>query len=690
MRPVRGPAARLLPVGLALLAVLASLAAVMSHAEPRLAGTNNARMIAYPIELAPGDRFCQAGERVPSDARELQLEVGTERRPGPALGVTIGARPVTVPGGYRQGSLLVDIPPGVRGVVELCVRNEGSRPVFLGGQDASLALPAGLGPTLAGEPVTAVARVVYWRAGEETGWTIAGAALARWGHVTALGALTPWLALALLLGACAAAVALSLRGRAGPVAVAAVAVAAAAGWALTTPAFQVPDEPQHVAYAQYLAETGELPRPEPLGVFSPEEGAVFESIAFNNVISNPTGRAAWSDADEQQLEQRLAEEPGRLSEGGGSNTTNNPPLYYAVQVIPLELTSSGDFLDRLLAMRLLSALLAGLTAGFAFLFLRELLPGTPWAWTAGALALALQPLLGFISGGVNNDAGMYAAGAAVLWLVARAFRRGLDRGTAIGIGAAMGLGIVTKVSVLGLVPGLLVVLGVLLARADATGRRQVLARAGLATAVAALPVLAYLVLNATVWDRPLWAASATSSAALGGRPAHVTEFLSYLWQFYLPRLPFMTDLQSGLPLFNVWFKGFIGRYGWLDTTPPEWAYTIAVAIYGGVIALAAAALWRGRRALAGRRGEVLAYATLVAGFLVLVGWAGYTGRLSNGFIFEQTRYLLPLGALFAALIALAARGAGARMGPAVGTALVVLVCGHALLSALLVVGRFYV
>ena len=44
---------------------------------------------------------------------------------------------------------------------------------------------------------------------------------------------------------------------------------------------------------------------------------------------------------------------------------NYPPLYYGLQAAPLALASGGDFLDRLLAMRLLSVLFAGLTAGFA-------------------------------------------------------------------------------------------------------------------------------------------------------------------------------------------------------------------------------------------------------------------------------------------------------------------------------------
>jgi hypothetical protein len=86
---------------------------------------------------------------------------------------------------------------------------------------------------------------------------------------------------------------------------------------------------------------------------------------------------------------------------------------------------------------------------------------------------------------------------------------------------------------------------------------------------------------------------------------------------------------------------------------------------------------------------LLVLAGMVAGFLVAVGWAGYRGRLDNGQIFEQARYLLPLGALYAGLVALAARGAG-RFGRVAGAALVTLACAHALFAVGLVVSRFYV
>ncbi len=66
-------------------------------------------------------------------------------------------------------------------------------------------------------------------------------------------------------------------------------------------------------------------------------------------------------------------------------------------------------------MRLLSALMAGLTAFFAYLFVREALPGAPWAWAVGGLGVALAPLLGFMSGVVNPDAMLVAVSAATFY-----------------------------------------------------------------------------------------------------------------------------------------------------------------------------------------------------------------------------------------------------------------------------------
>jgi 4-amino-4-deoxy-L-arabinose transferase-like glycosyltransferase len=340
-------------------------------------------------------------------------------------------------------------------------------------------------------------------------------------------------------------------------------------------------------------------------------------------------------------------------------------------------------------MRLFSALLAGLTTLCVFGFLRELLPRYPPTWTVGALAAGLTPLFGFISGGVNNDAGLFLAGAATLWALAHAFRSGLGTRSGLLIGMAFGLGLLTKATLVALAPGLVVAGVVLLRRQWRTGRREALLGLGTAAAAIALPVVFYFVAIHTVWDRPLWSGGIVSGGDAAAGARSLRGLLSYLWQFYLPRLPGMHAQGGGFGLKEVWFKGWIGRFGWLDYGFPTWVYWVAAGAWVALLAFAARALWMARPAVRARVGELAAYAAMLAGLLLVAGVQGYGYRLDTGFGFEQTRYLLPLLGLYAAVIALAVIGAGRRWRPAVGTGIVALTLIHGLGALLLTVGRYY-
>ncbi len=123
---------------------------------------------------------------------------------------------------------------------------------------------------------------------------------------------------------------------------------------------------------------------------------------------HPENHAISSRPQQRHLQQRPRPAPGAPPGRGRWVAHSEPPLYYALQTIPYALGSSGTLLDRLELMRLLRALMAGFTALFAFLFVREALPGVAWAWTVGGLGVALAPLLGFMSGAVNPDAMLFA------------------------------------------------------------------------------------------------------------------------------------------------------------------------------------------------------------------------------------------------------------------------------------------
>jgi hypothetical protein len=215
--------------------------------------------------------------------------------------------------------------------------------------------------------------------------------------------------------------------------------------------------------------------------------------------------------------------------------------------------------------------------------------------------------------------------------------------------------------------------------------------------VIAVPVITYMALNSTVWDRNLWfGISGVPPLRINVPGVHhpksgtLLDLASYTWQFYLPKLPFMhTTYFESYQLREVWFNGFIGQFGWLDFGFPQWVYNWSLALAFGLLALAARELVSLKEVLRSRLWELATYVVLVFGLLMLVAGTSFVARLDGASGYEQPRYLFPLLALYGALIALAARGAGKRYGPAVGVFLVCLAVAHTAGAMLLALTRYY-
>jgi Predicted membrane protein (DUF2142) len=464
-----------------------------------------------------------------------------------------------------------------------------------------------------------------------------------------------------------------------------VACLNAACWSIITPPFQVTDEPTQFAYTQYLAEHQQLPTSHG-GGYSPEELVVLGDLRQSAVVWHTENHTISSAAEQQKLQEDLAQHPGRDGEGVAGSAAD-PPLYYLLEVVPYELGSWGTLLDQLELMRLLSALMAGLTALFVFLFIRETLPKLPWAWTVGGLSVALWPLLGFASGSVNPDSLLFAVSAAIFYCLARAFRRELTQRGAIAIGALIAIGLITKPNFIGLLPGAVLGLILLTVRAARIRRSSAIRALALALALAASPLCVYILANLISSHPALGTASENLAVGSGGS---IFGDLSYIWQLYLPRLPGMTNYFPGVSTTQLWFDRFVGLYGWLDTTFPPWVYTAALIPTGLLTILGVRALAVARSALRRRVLETIVYGVMAIGLMALIGSHAYLNLASEGGGGHvEPRYLLPLIPLLGVALALAARGAGQRWGPPVGAVIVVLFLGYDIFSQLLVVSRFY-
>jgi 4-amino-4-deoxy-L-arabinose transferase-like glycosyltransferase len=363
------------------------------------------------------------------------------------------------------------------------------------------------------------------------------------------------------------------------------------------------------------------------------------------------------------------------------------PLYYIIQTVPYWLASAGTLLDQLELMRLLSAAIGGLTALFVFLFIREALPKVRWAWTVGGLGVALAPLLGFMSGAVNPDSMVTAVSAAIFYCLARAFSRGLTRRLAIVIGVLIAVGFLTKLNFMGLIPGIILGMVLLTRRASRTHGRSAYYSLGIALAIVMAPACLYILRN-LLSDHPVLGII-SETLKLGNTHGSIFHNISYVWQLYMPRLPGMTSYFPGLSTGRLWFDRSVGFYGWLDTSFPVWVTTLALLPVGMMALLCIRALAACRVALRRRIAEIVVYFAMGLGLLTLIGVTSYLNMASEGLGFAEPRYLLPMLPLVGAGLALAARGAGRRRGPAVGVAIVVLFLAHDVFSQLLVIARYY-
>ncbi len=456
-------------------------------------------------------------------------------------------------------------------------------------------------------------------------------------------------------------------------------------WSIITPPFQVVDESAHYAYVQRLAETGRLPSSASESFLPAEERALYD-LHNAAVLEHPSVDTISTEAEQRKLEHDLSVPEKRTGNGDAGVAASQPPLYYVLETLPYDLESGGTVLDRLALMRLLSALMGGLTALFAYLFLREALPAAPWAWTVGGLGVALEPLLGVMSGSVNPDALLFAVCAALFYLLARGFRRGLTPRLAVALGAVLAVGFLTKLTFLGLLPGALFGLLALGAREARHSSRQAALRCvGLGLGVAATPALLYILVNLLSSRSAVGALG--NAVSLSGKGSLLHE-LSYIWQFYLPRLPGQTPFFHGFLTTRVyWFRGLVGIYGWLDAAFPSWVYTLALIPTGLLAVLFARALVVSRSDLRSRLVEALVYVAMGLGVLLIVGSDDYIHKAPGEF--AEPRYLLPMLVLWGAVLALSARGAGRRWGPVAGALIVTLVMAQNLFGQLLDISRYY-
>lgn len=434
-------------------------------------------------------------------------------------------------------------------------------------------------------------------------------------------------------------------------------------WALLVPPFQAPDEPAHFAYAQSLAERFALPGnprrpPESTDELLADAAAQASVEAFNPQTVKP---GAWSPARYRQYLQTVRS-PDRTNTGGPNPASANPPLYYLYADLAYWASYSGDAYDRLYSMRIWGVLLLMLTTTAGWLLAGEVFGRRRIPQLACAALTGLVPLESFISTSVNPDALMVALWTFALWLGARVLRRGGTQRDCLALCAVTAAAILTKATSYALVPGVVLVLLLAYLHTPKQGRREARKRLGVALLALVVPVVGWL---ATSWAL---ARPATNAIPSGAHGFQIRQFLSYLWQYYLPRLSFEHPFRAmPYPLYYIWVREGWGIFGWLDVPMANWVYVVLASLSALVIGASAALLARLRDRV---RLELLAYFTFVlVALLGLLHITDYQEIINSGTTLMQGRYLLPVVGLFGLCLGfVVSRLPSSWRGPACGAA----------------------
>jgi 4-amino-4-deoxy-L-arabinose transferase-like glycosyltransferase len=351
----------------------------------------------------------------------------------------------------------------------------------------------------------------------------------------------------------------------------AVATIQVVAWILVLPPFQGPDEEAHFAYVQYLAETGETPdRYGGSGrSYSTEEG---EAMRWANLLvlrGVLAARPEWTVAAEQrwhELEASLPQEAS--SDGDGPNAAGqNPPLYYALETIPYHLAPGGSFFNRVYMTRFASAVFYVAAVAVMWLIASELFRPV-WARTLATAVFGLHPKLAMLGALVNPDTLLVLIWTVFIYVGLRIVRHGPSLRRLICAAATVAASVLTHGRGLAILPALVVLLGIAYLRWRPPLRQTLrVAAVGLGMAAVGLALAGVFTSGVSGEDAPYGGLLGW----LDDRSFNIRQFLSYLWQFYLPKLEFMQP-SIGVPGYGfreVYIQSFYSDLASLEIQYPR-------------------------------------------------------------------------------------------------------------------------
>ena len=461
-----------------------------------------------------------------------------------------------------------------------------------------------------------------------------------------------------------------------------VVLVSALAWTFAVPPLQGADESAHFSYVQKIADAHDVPwRHSEYGLLeaafppavSTELRTAWTWAGLEPLRGNLAARPLWTREDERIWAAENARlRPADRRDGIGSNVFLNPPLYYLTATVPYEI-AGGTFFDRLYAMRLWSVVLLLATVVFTWLLAGVLFAGRREAQVVAAVAVGLQPVLLDVTTRVTPDALLVPLCAAALYCMALLALRGWSWKVVAWLVVAVIAACFTQGRALAFVLPSLFAIGLAGWRRVHPGRlsRPVAALAWAGGAIAVIVGIGLYGARFSVGDVP--------------------GFWSYVWQFYLPKLPGMTTpIGPSWDVDNVYLTRLFGTFVQFEVGfPRDLLNWIRLAIWAG-LALLVVAAWRHRRGLAERRDVIVVLGVAVVLSLLSVHAAAFRSLLVNPADPVITgRYVLMLVPLYGVAVAGAMRALPGRVRAATTGALLAALVLLQLSAFGLIVERFY-
>jgi 4-amino-4-deoxy-L-arabinose transferase-like glycosyltransferase len=459
-----------------------------------------------------------------------------------------------------------------------------------------------------------------------------------------------------------------------------VAVVEALTWISIMPPLQGADEVGHFAYTQKIVEARTIPW-QSLGA-APPEGSQSTSTELLGALTtagilpslgNLDARPAATRVDEQMWDRaERGYDRSDRADGGLTSAMAYPPTYYLYEAIPYAVLSSASLFDRAFAMRLANLPLLVCVVVFSWLVAGELLGRRRWLQTLATAAVVLQPQLIHMSATINPDIALAAIWCPALWLMIRTLRAGPTRARVVWLVLLTVLSLLTHARGAGLLLPVVTTLAIAWRRQSAAPWAGRALRGGLIALYAAtLLVLTYY-------------------ATLGNAsPYRIRQLGSYFWQFYLPRLSFMTPFEPHWGIRQAFIDRFFGGYAWLEVSPPTWVLTAITVAAAVTIVSALIGVVRRWRSSSRPTDVLLVLIVAVAGYLLTLHAAAFRSLLRVPDPVITGRYLLVLMPVYGAGIAFAVGWLPRRLAAAAGAVALVGLTVLQLDAFALLFARFY-